>query len=125
MSATERLFHFTCGDHGFPGIGKRGLLMPPKNRTLFGISHVDIGVVWLTTGGFEATGMAQSGYATCKQWEYRYIVTDASTCEPWLTSKAREVLAKEEIIPLVEALEQVGDPTTWWVSSEPVPVRLG
>jgi hypothetical protein len=117
-----RLFHYTCGDHGFAGIGVRGLLVPRHGRTLGGISHLDWGLVWLTSGGFETTGMDGSGYNVCDRGRYRYLVTDDSKCEPWLESKHRR--EADVMDGLIDLLEKVGDPECWWVSSEPVPVRL-
>jgi hypothetical protein len=119
---SERLFHFTCGDHGFRAIGARGLLLPRQGRTLGGISHLDWGLIWLTTGGFETTGMDNSGYTTCDRGRYRYLVTDASSCVPWVGSSWRT--NADVMDGLIELLEKVGDPSCWWVSAEPVRVRL-
>ncbi len=120
---SERLFHFTCGDHGFREIGVRGLLLPRQGRTLGGVSHLDWGLIWLTTGDFESTGMDRSGANVCDRGRYRYIVTDASNCEPWLSSPRR---AHADVMDgLIDILEKVGDPSCWWVSALPVPVRLG
>ena len=118
----ERLWHFTCGDHGFKGIGVRGLLLPRTGRTLGGVSHLDWGLVWMTTGGYESTGMDQSHTLGCNRGRYRYLVTDASSCVPWLDSSYRE--NADVMDGLIDLLEKIGDPKCWWVSSEPVPVRL-
>lgn len=114
-----RLFHFTC-DHSYPRIGHRGWLFAQVRPTLFGVPLPDLRVVWLTSGDFESTGMDRSEFTTCDRSAYRYIVTDTSTCEPWLDSEVRR-----RFPDAADLLERVGDPARWWVSSEPVPVRLG
>jgi hypothetical protein len=119
---TPRLFHFTCADHGFSGIGSRGLIVPRQGRTLFGVSHLDWGVVWLTSGDHDATGMGKSGFEVCDRSEYRYVVTDTSTCERWLDSRVRKEADVME--GLIDLLEMTGDASTWWISKEPVPARL-
>jgi hypothetical protein len=119
---TPQLFHFTCGDHGYAEIGTRGLLLPRQGRTLFGISHLDWGVVWLTSGDYDSTGMGHSDFTVCDRSAYRYAVTDPTTCVPWLDSQQRK--EGDVMEGLIDVLELMGDPKCWWVSTEPVPARL-
>lgn len=121
-----RLFHFTCLDHGYPKIGARGFVVPQQHRTLAGIPHIDIGVAWFTAGDFASTGMGQSDAAVCDRSAYRYVVSDASRCVPWLGSQYRDAVEDTGVLDGgVFALELLGDPSQWWVSPDPVPVRLG
>lgn len=116
---SRHLFHFTC-DHSYPKIGRRGLLLPQQKPKLFGVPLPDFGVVWLTEGSYESTGMDQSDLAICDRSAYRYIVTDDRHCEHWIDSMVRQ-----RFLEHVAVLEAVGKPELWWVSSAPVPVRLG
>lgn len=113
----ERLFHFTCADHGYRAIGKRGVLRPNWHPFL------QANLLWLTTEAApdrESTGLGMS-IARCDRMAYRYIVTDLDDCQPWIGSGWRSQAPRHAVADL----EAFGDPEHWWVSSSPVVARLG
>lgn len=113
----DRLFHFTCADHGYAALRKRGHLRPFFHPLL------NARLIWLTTEGApdrDSTGLTQE-LSPCDRMAYRYVVTDLSRCVPWLDSEAR----KNAPSNAVTDLEVYGDPEHWWVAEEPVLARLG
>jgi len=117
MSKPERLYHFTCID-GHRYIETTGALQPQPNCWPF---------IWLTSEAdpdFEATGLQAFSVSTldCDRTEYRYIVTDLTTCRPWLGSPERIFVSGNS--SFLHALEQFGDPEHWWITTQPVPCLL-
>jgi hypothetical protein len=124
MTATEAparlpLFHYTCS-HGRRGIGKIGLAMP-NAHPLLPLKPL----VWMTPDDVpdrEANGLTKR-LLTCDRAAYRYRVTDTTAAVPWLASKQR--LELEWFGELILAdLEERRAPELWWVSYDPMPVRL-
>ncbi len=116
IAAPTRLYHWTCADHGEPGIRRSRLIWP--------FPHVMLGLppmVWLTSEpaqGRESLGLT-STYLSCDRMAYRVTVNvdDAFTIDHWPTSRARR-LANPDV---VRDLERFGRPDTWWISFESVP----
>lgn len=112
-----RLFHFTC-EHGHRALGRRGELRPIVEHPFLHIK-----VVWLTSEGSpdrDATGLGMH-LTRCDRMQYRYVVTDLSTCRPWLTSPERDAAPPTAVADL----EAFGDAEHWWITSEPTKARLG
>ena len=110
------LFHFTCA-HGHAGIGRRGLLLPNAHPLILEP------LVWMTSAPMpdrEASGLA-AVRTTCDRMQYRYVVTDTEHCVPWVDSWVRHDTRRR----VVQLLEEYGDVHHWWVSTHPVPARLG
>lgn len=109
-----RLWHFTC-EHGYQGIGRRGLLRPNKHVLIPDLAPV----VWLTADAAPSrddVGLTSS-YLTCDRMAYRYRVT------------APDAVRYEDITDRIPAdvrvdLESYGQPESWWLSFDPVPAVL-
>lgn len=117
---TATLFHFTCS-HGRRGIGKIGLAMP-NAHPLLPLKPL----VWMTTDDVpdrEANGLTKR-ILTCDRTAYRYRVTDSSSAVPWLASKQRLELEWFGELILADLEADPRAPELWWVSYDPVPVRL-
>ncbi len=117
-----RLFHFTCEDHGAPGIREDGVIRPSPLYVL------DIGltprmyVAWLTDlpdpRRYQVGLTSQS--LTCDRMAVRFEAdVDA---ERWRRFARRH----RDVLPgwWRRDLERFGDPWHWFVSTEPVPVAL-
>lgn len=113
--APATLYHYTCVDHGEPGIRSKGKLLP-NLQPLLGRS-----LVWLTdldTPDAWALGLTQHTLC-CDRTEIRVTAkpfhgTDKTAVVPWW-HYARNV---EPV--LREVLETKGLPMHWWVSPQPV-----
>lgn len=118
----DRLFHFTCADHGYKALLKQGRLLPCIQMQL----PTKPEIIWLTSNG-SATGTSlgleqkDQTLLRCNRMAYRYVVTDLEHCVPWLESEHRAA----EDPTFVEMLEYDRTPDTWWVSPYPVMARLG
>lgn len=101
------LYHYTC-DHGAKGLGLQDHLLPNMHPLL------GMPLVWLTdldAPFIEPLGLT-SHMLSCDRTEYRYRVTDARTCIPWVRYEHRD-----------RSIEIDGTmPMHWWVSEQPVPV---
>lgn len=109
MSA-PRLWHFTC-DHGYSGIGKRGMLRPNPHVL---IPQFDA-MVWLTCDGRPSrddVGLT-SARLSCDRMAYRYRVI--------IDDPVRYLAVADRIDRNVrDDLERFGMPETWWLSFDPV-----
>ena len=120
------LYHYTCA-HGCQAIGEEGLLqplrvlMPREQRVGWEPWRLPIAdLIWLTDLNVpfrEALGLTSYSLG-CDRTTYRYRVTDASLCQPYV--KVRRQLPRQLRIQL-ESAEGVM-PRHWWVSLAPVPV---
>lgn len=116
MRKPDRLYHFTCAD-GHQQIERTGTLRPQTAMWPF---------VWLTSEAdpdFEASGLRGfDGFTIldCDRTDYRYVVTDLTTCRPWLGSPERPRVSAR----FLQLLEQFGDPQHWWITTEPVTCEL-
>lgn len=110
------LFHFTCEDHGRPGIDRSGLLKPNPHPLLPKLGPV----VWLTDLDAvtrpEHLGLP-SRFLDCDRTAVRYLVnTEEAVWWPFVRSQAQ---------PLVRSdLERYGRWTHWWISRVPLEVSL-
>lgn len=111
------LFHYTCRDHGFAGIGTSGFVIPPALR------HPDRDVdplAWftdLTRPNRDALGLTMHT-TTCDRTTYRYRVTDTAQISRWTDVRRSH--------PLAALLEGVpgARPAHWFVAVDSVPVVL-
>jgi len=115
MSKNRRkpLYHFTCS-HGAEGLGRSGFLNPTPHP-LLGSS-----LSWMTSlpdPARDAVGLT-STILDCDRMETRWKVTDQTRCRRWVD------IRHEFNSDAVEILEAFSDPSSWWVASVPVPVRL-
>jgi hypothetical protein len=117
MARPATLYHFTC-DHGRRGIGTHGFVTPQAINPLTGFA-----LSWFTTEPApdrEATGLA-AVLTTCDRMAYRYVITDLSRCDKWLTSIWR-MRTRLDVVDLLE--EYATGVQHWWVSDQPVPADL-
>lgn len=108
-----KLFHFTCADHGEPGI-RRERTVRPNWHPFFSAQ-----IAWFTDDPApdpDAVGLT-SNMQHCDRMAYRVTVPDHADIVPWRLSTLRAT------IPLgaVRDLERYGDPDHWFVSVYPVP----
>jgi hypothetical protein len=127
------LFHYTC-THGRRGIGKWGLVLPvgmvnPGRVSLAPArSRFMTEWAWFTTEPVpdaEALGLTRHSLR-CDRTAYRYRVVEETPglLVPWRQSLAHAAAAKQPDL-LAELEEPPLDPTSWWVASHPIRVRLG
>lgn len=112
------LYHYTCSDHGAPGIEREGLIIPGRMR---GVTIPQARWAWFTdlnTPIRDALGLT-SHYARCDRTAHRYIVEDPHIV-PWHTIR-RNVSQR-----IRNALESAPGamPMHWWVADQPVAVRV-
>lgn len=112
-----RLYHYTCTEHGEPGITKDQKLLPHR-QFLLG-RHL----VWLTDMDTpHAWALGLTNYLLCcDRTQVRVTVdlptgNDAGGIYPWWHYR-------RTIPPVLrEALEQTGMPMHWWVAERPLPI---
>jgi hypothetical protein len=111
------LFHYTCREHGEPGITRDQKLLPNRQPLL------DRNLVWLTdmdTPHAWALGLTNN-YLCCDRTQVRVTVHPLSHNEkcgvhPWWHYR-------RTVHPVLrEAVEQTGMPMHWWVTELPIPV---
>jgi hypothetical protein len=110
------LYHYTCKNHGEPGITTSGKLLPFP-QPILGTS-----LVWLTnmeTPDAWALGLTNN-FLCCNRTEVRVTVHPLKTANacgvrPWW------LYARTVHRALREALEYTGLPMHWWVTDRPVP----
>lgn len=117
---TERLYHFTCA-HGQRRIGRQNCLIIPQ------IEHplLRLTVSWFTTEAEPdrvQTGLTHN-ITRCDRMAFRYVITDLSTCVPWLTSRERKHAKRHGKPGALASLESEGDPEHWWISRAAVPAQ--
>lgn len=113
------LFHFTCLDHGAPGIDASGLIRPPAGPRPAGLPPV----VWLTDDPDidpAALGIdpARAVVLTCDRTAVRYAV-DCPVPIRWLGSSFRRK-ADPEWVTAIEDRTCGADPARWFVSRHPM-----
>lgn len=116
LGAATALYHFTCAEHGYAGIGKQGMLRPNYHP------YIGVELVWFTDLTYprrQEVGLT-SRLSRCDRMACRYRALDQAHCVPWLEHPAREAMPVENRMDL----EMLGRPEHWWVSTESVPVRL-
>lgn len=111
------LYHFTCSDHGLPGIRNQGGLLIPN----IGVRRITpTPIVWLTSdpeAAREDIGLS-STILTCDRMEARCEVKDTRRCMPWSYYAARRGVP----VLIRDMLEFETKPDTWWVSEHPLRV---
>ncbi len=111
------LYHYTCRDHGEPGIAEKAKLLPHK-QLLLGRN-----LVWLTDMPVpDAWALGLTNYLLCcDRTETQVTVrptqwTDRCGIQPWWYYRRTVHPA------LREALEQTGMLMHWWVTEHAVPI---
>ena len=116
------LYHFTCRDHGMPGILRDGeLRLQPRTRRaqLAGLPHL----IWMTdldSAPREVLGLS-SNTLTCDRMEVRFIIPRPRHVHRWIDVRGG-------VHPLVrEQLESAPGvmPMHWYVTTEPQAVAIG
>lgn len=114
----KRLFHYTCADHGQPGIEPSGLLRPSQHPWL---PHPLVWVTDLDVVHREALGLT-SVTLSCDRSAIRYEVhpTVTELCIPWSAYARRLPRGVRERFE-----EEPGSlPRHWWVAEQPLLVLL-
>jgi hypothetical protein len=119
MSAPPEVFyHYTCADHGAPGIEADGFLRPNAHPMLRALGPV----VWLTDLDHltdpKAVGLT-SATLSCDRTAIRYVVFAADVVGLTWWPFARSVCDRA----VVADLESMGYPSRWWITRENVPIR--
>lgn len=117
MTRPEALYHFTCSDHGLPGIERLGLLVPnPRGLT-------PTPVVWLTddpTPDRHDLGLTSLSLS-CDRMEVRCVVENTrGAAMPWAYYCAK----RGTPVGMRDILEFERDPSSWWVSEKPLKVAV-
>jgi hypothetical protein len=108
-----RLYHYTCFDHGDPGIQRDGFLRPKR--------HILIGkrLIWLTS--LEQPEMLGLGLThdtiSCDRTAVRYEVST-----PYAVRWSRWARQNKVPADLRRDLESLGMPDCWWVAERVLPV---
>jgi hypothetical protein len=106
------LYHFTCDDHGYPGIVRTGTLLPRQHPLMPVLGPL----LWLTDlaepPSPESVGLTSQNLK-CDRLAKRITVNSRATT-PW--SAVREKAPKE----VVGWLESLGQPEHWWVARRPL-----
>jgi hypothetical protein len=111
----DRLYHYTCADHGRPGIDRDGVLRPNSHPWLA------TPLVWLTDldqPWREALGLT-SNLLSCDRAAVRYTA-DPSGCVRWTVWARRLPRDLREVFESAPGVL----PGHWWVSERPLPVRV-
>ena len=106
------LYHFTCDDHGYPGIVRSGTLVPRQHPLMPVLGPL----LWLTDLADpptpESVGLTSQNLK-CDRLAKRLTVKSTAVT-PW--SAVREKAPKE----VVGWLESLGQPEHWWVARRPL-----
>lgn len=106
------LFHYTCADHGLPGITASGVVIPNWHPIL------QCTVAWFTdqdTPDRQRLGLGMN-LTRCDRMAFRFTV-EADLCRFWLDSPERRSVRSWDL----RSLEGFGNPEHWWIASVPVP----
>ncbi|MGH9252718.1 MAG: hypothetical protein ACRD0W_24855 [Acidimicrobiales bacterium] len=115
------LWHFTCGEHGYPGIGRRGVLEPRLHKLFPQLGPI----VWLTDdpgADREALGLTQT-FIRCDRMAYRYRVTPSYAVR-WSDVRAALVTLRVVAPRVLADLEAGREPASWWLTGIAVPAVL-
>jgi hypothetical protein len=104
------LYHFTCDDHGAPGIEANGGVIVPRYQDYLGLS-----LVWMTNdrhASRDDLGLSARVLLTCDRMANRFAIEAPVDAVPWLSIRSRMPRAS------VVALEGVRGtrPSAWFVS---------
>lgn len=112
----QTLYHYTCLDHGHPGIKVANILRPWPQPMLAG--HP---LVWLTDlDPPDAWALGLTNHTLCcSRTEVRALVkphdhADQCGIQPWWH------FARKLTRTIREVLEETGLPMHWWISEQPV-----
>lgn len=108
------LFHYTCRDHGLPGIREAGELRPNEGAPF--------ALVWLTDMAVpdrDALGLT-SNWLHCDRMDVRITVPDHPAITPWWRWRR----ANPDLWPWTAALEAAfgARPAHWFVSETALPI---
>ena len=114
------LYHFTCADHGAPGIDRTGFVRPPGRPHPAGLPPI----VWLTDDPEidpAALGIdpARAVALSCDRTAVRYTVDGPSI--PWIGSSFR-ARAADWWVAAIEDATCGADPARWFVCRHPLRV---
>jgi len=109
-----KLYHFTCEDHGLPGIQRDGALVPQPQHLLDGIR-----LLWLTDLALprdpDLLGLSKALPGSCDRLAARFTV-QTRLAVPW-----RDFVALHRLDPdAVACLERYRTPEHWWVCGVPL-----
>ncbi|GJF06709.1 hypothetical protein [Pseudonocardia sp. D17] len=107
------LWHYTCGDHGAPGIAATRCLLPNRHPWL------PYPLVWLTDLDVPMRGPLglTSNTLGCDRTQYRVRVAGDGAV-PW--SRYRRVIGRHLAYPFESTPGAM--PRHWWVSTQRVPI---
>jgi hypothetical protein len=112
VSSVPTLYHFTCDDHGYPGIVRTSTLQPRQHPLMPTLGPL----LWLTDLAepptLESVGLTSQNLK-CDRLAKRITVQSR---EPVHWSALREKAPKE----VVGWLESLGQPDHWWVARRPL-----
>ena len=112
MTATTRqLYHFTCADHGEPGIRRERRVRPNWHPFFAGR------IAWFTDDPApepEAVGLT-SEIQPCDRMAFRVTIPDNPAIIPWTDIRSRMPIGPRN------DLEMFGEPDRWFVAAVPVP----
>lgn len=109
------LYHWTCADHGRPGIEREGVIRPGSD---LGVNLPQSMFAWFTdldAPNRDALGLTNA-VAKCDRLAHGYIV-DSPKVMPWMS--IRRALPRH----FVDMLETTPGamPRHWFVAAEPIP----
>ena len=113
VPAPRTLYHFTCADHGYPGIARSREIRPYPHLKL----PTWPPVVWLTDlarPSRDAVGLT-SARLTCDRLAVRLTV-EAPEAVPFAEARRRWRIPLDAFLDLTA----YGDPAHWYVSQEPI-----
>jgi hypothetical protein len=108
-----RLYHYTCLDHGDPGIQRDGFLRPNYHPL------IRARLLWLTEMEQpHELGLGLTSHSlSCERWRVRYEV-NTSHAERYLRWVQRRQLPRG----VRDDLEHYGMPRSWWIATTAIPV---
>lgn len=116
------LYHYTCTDHGLPGIARAGLVRPIGQLVAM-LPPGMPSLAWFTDlTDPDAAALGLTGLVlACDRTAARIEVEEHPGLEPWCRWR-RANPAYKAFAAVLEAAPGAR-PAHWWVSSAPVPVK--